>query len=325
MTSTLDEVGEGVRLPWDLPVVQAPIGPATTPELVASVSAVGALGTVAASWTEPAKLRDQIRAIRSATSNPFCVNLVLAFDQRERLELVLAERVPVISFSWGTDAELIGRARAAGAFVLVQVSDSEEAKAAAAGGASGLIAQGVEAGGQVQGKVPLLTLVRDLTATVELPVVAAGGIADSAGAEHALNAGAQAVACGTVFLAASEADVHEHYRGRLLAAGAGDTELTDLFDVGWPNAPHRVIRNRTVIDWDSAGRPPAGRRPGEGDVVAKRGRTQVMRYSDAQPTISTDGDIEAMAMYAGTGVHHVRSVASSAAITDAIAVGVRRR
>ena len=79
--------------------MQAPIGPATTPELVASVSAVGALGTVAASWTEPAKLRDQIRAIRSATSNPFCVNLVLAFDQRERLERVLAERVPVVSFS----------------------------------------------------------------------------------------------------------------------------------------------------------------------------------------------------------------------------------
>ena len=95
--------------------MQAPIGPATTPELVASVSAVGALGTVAASWTEPSKLRDQIRAIRSATSNPFCVNLVLAFDQRERLELVLAERVPVVSFSWGTDPDLIGRARAAGA------------------------------------------------------------------------------------------------------------------------------------------------------------------------------------------------------------------
>ena len=103
--------------------MQAPIGPATTPELVASVSAVGALGTVAASWTESSKLRDQIRAIRSATSNPFCVNLVLAFDQRERLELVLAERVPVVSFSWGTDPELIGRARAAGAFVLVQASD----------------------------------------------------------------------------------------------------------------------------------------------------------------------------------------------------------
>jgi nitronate monooxygenase len=318
------QVGDGVRLPWDLPIMQAPIGPATTPELVASVSAVGALGTVAASWTKPGKLRDQIRAIRSATSKPFSVNLVLAFDQRERLELVLAERVPVVSFSWGTDAELIGRARAAGTFVLVQVSDADEAKAAAAAGASAVIAQGVEAGGHVQGTTPLLKLVQEVRATLVLPVVAAGGIADSAGAQHALNAGAQAVACGTAFLAASEADVHEHYRGRLLAAGACDTELTDLFDVGWPNAPHRVIRNRTVTEWKAAGRPPAGRRPGEGDVIAKRGRTQVMRYSEAQPTTSTDGDIESMAMYAGTGVGDLRRVASSAVIVKAIAHGIRR-
>ncbi len=104
-----------------------------------------------------------------------------------------------------------------------------------------------------------------------------------------------------------------------------ETELTDLFDVGWPNAPHRVIRNRTMTDWEAAGRPPAGRRPGEGDVVAKRGRSQVVRYSDAQPTTSTDGDIESMAMYAGTGVGDMRRVASSAAIVEAIAHGIRRR
>ena len=316
-------VGDHVQLPWAVPIMQAPIGPAGTPELVASVSAVGALGALAASWTKPAKLIDQIRAIRSATSNPFCVNLVLAFDQRERLEVVLAERVPVVSFSWGTDEELIGRARAAGAFVLVQVSDSDEAKAAAGAGASGLIAQGVEAGGHVQGTTPLLKLVREISAALVLPVVAAGGIADSAGARHALNAGAQAVACGTAFLAAPEADVHAHYRDRILAAGACDTELTDLFDVGWPNAPHRVIRNRTMTEWEAAGRPPAGRRPGEGDVVAKRGRTQLVRYSDAQPTSSTDGDIESMAMYAGTGVDHVRRAAPSAAIVEAIAHGIR--
>ncbi len=305
--------------------MQAPIGPAGAPRLVASVSAAGALGTLAASWTKPVKLLDEIRSIRSATSNPFCVNLVLAFDQRERLELVLAERVPVVSFSWGVDAELIGRAGAAGAFVLVQVSDSEEAKAAAAAGASGVIAQGVEAGGHVQGRTPLLTLVREITAAPMVPVVAAGGIADAAGAKHALDAGARAVACGTAFLAASEADVHPHYRHRLFAAGASETELTDLFDVGWPDAPHRVIRNRTVTECEAAGRPPAGRRPGEGDVVATRGRTQLVRYSDAQPTTATDGDIESMAMYAGTGVGHVRNGASSAAIVDAIVPCVHRR
>jgi nitronate monooxygenase len=310
-----------MRLPWDLPVMQAPIGPATTPELVASVSAAGALGTLAASWTRPAKLREQIATIRWATSQPFCVNLVLAFDQRERLELVLAERVPVVSLSWGADAELIGRARAAGAFVLVQVSDSGGAKAAEAAGASGLIAQGMEAGGHVQGTTPLSMLVREVAAVVALPVVAAGGIADAVGARSALGAGAQAVACGTAFLAAAEADVHKHYRDRLLTAGGGDTELAGLFDVGWRDAPHRVIRNRTMNEWEAAGRPPTGRRPGEGDVVATRGRTEVVRYSDAQPTASTDGDIESMAMYAGTGVGAVRRVAPAAAIVDAIADG----
>jgi NAD(P)H-dependent flavin oxidoreductase YrpB (nitropropane dioxygenase family) len=313
-----------VLLPWEMPVMQAPIGPATTPELVASVSAVGALGTLAASWTRPAKLREQIAMVRSATSRPFCVNLVLAFDQRERLDVVLAERVPVVSFSWGADADLIGRARAAGAFVLVQVSDLDGAKAAAAAGANGIIAQGVEAGGHVQGTTPLSGLVREVAAAVELPVVAAGGIAGAAAARSALDCGAQAVACGTAFLAASEADVHRHYRDRLLAAGAGDTELTSLFDVGWRDAPHRVIRNRTLREWEAAGEPPAGRRPGEGDVVATRGRTRIVRYSDAQPTASTDGDVESMAMYAGTGAGEVRRVAPSAAIVEAIARSGRR-
>ena len=318
-------VGGQAQLPWSVPIMQAPIGPATTVELVAAVSAVGALGTLAASWTKPAKLRDQIRAIRSATSSPFCVNLVLAFDQRERLEVVLAERVPVVSLSWGIDAALIGRARAAGAFVLVQVSDSEEATAAAGAGASGLIAQGVEAGGHVQGTTPLMTLLRELSAAVALPVVASGGIAEPARARLALNAGAQAVACGTAFLAAFEGDVHEHYRDRLLASDARDTELTELFDIGWPNAAHRVIRNRTMTEWEAAGRPPAGRRPGEGDVVGRRGGTQIVRYSDAQPTSSTAGDIESMAMYAGTSVNDVRRAAPSAVIVDAIARDSRVR
>jgi hypothetical protein len=82
--------------------------------------AVGGLGTLAASWTELAELRGQIGRIVSATANAFCVNLVLAFDQRDRLELLLECGVPVVSFSWGIDAALIGRARQAGLIVLVQ-------------------------------------------------------------------------------------------------------------------------------------------------------------------------------------------------------------
>jgi nitronate monooxygenase len=82
---------------------------------VAAVAGTGALGTLAASWTEPARLRSQIRQIRATLEGPFCVNLVLAFDQRERVELSLEEGVALVSFSWGVDDELISCAHRAGA------------------------------------------------------------------------------------------------------------------------------------------------------------------------------------------------------------------
>lgn len=312
-------MAEGSSLPWHLPLMQAPIGPATTWELVAAVSAVGGLGTLAASWTELAELRGQIGRIVSATANPFCVNLVLAFDQRDRLELLLECGVPVVSFSWGIDAALIGRARQAGLTVLVQVADEYEARSAAAAGADVLIAQGVEAGGHVQGSTPLLLLVRKIRAAVALPIVAAGGIADAVAARTAIAAGAQAVACGSAFLAASEADVNPRYLARLLAAKASDTQMTGVFDIGWPHAPHRVIRNRTVTDWEQAGCPQPGTRPGEGEVIATRRGTPIVRYSDAQPTTQTEGDIDAMALYAGHSVEHLHEVASAQSITRNIA------
>ena len=75
---------------------------------------------------------------------------------------------------------------------------------------------------------------------------------------------------GTRFLASTEAAVHPHYRERLLNAAEGDTiYLENLFDIAWPDAPHRVLRNKTVTDWEAAGRPETGQRPGESDVVAR--------------------------------------------------------
>jgi nitronate monooxygenase len=82
--------------------MQAPIWLASTPELVTAVAGMGALGTLAASWTEPELLRRQIRRLRSELETPFCVNLVLSFDQRERLRVSLEEGVSLVSFSWGS-------------------------------------------------------------------------------------------------------------------------------------------------------------------------------------------------------------------------------
>jgi nitronate monooxygenase len=282
-----------------------------------------ALGTLAASWTEPAELQKQIRGIRSVLELPFCINLVLAFDQRERLKVALAEGVGVVSFSWGIDAEMIRYAREAGAVVLVQAGDVAAAVDAADSGADVVVVQGIEAGGHVQGSAPTVELIRAVRRAVGLPLVAAGGMADAIAVSRAIDAGADAVACGTAFLAAHEANVHPRYLDRLIEAGALDTVLMPLFDGGWPNAAHRVIHNETLARWESAGRPPAGARPGEGDIVATRDEVPIARYSSAQPTRQTSGQIDAMAMYAGTSASTIRRSEPAATITMRLAAGLR--
>ncbi len=299
-------------LPWTVPVMQAPVGPAATPELAAAVSEAGGLGSLGASWTAPADLREQIRKIRRSTDRPFVVNLVLAFDQEERLELLCDEGVPIVSFSWGADRRLVERAHSAGCLVVAQAGSVAEARTAVDAGADALIAQGVEAGGHVQGEAPLLDLVAELRGGV--PVVAAGGIADADGLRRVLAAGADGVVMGTRFLATPEADIHPRYAERLLAAGPDDTVLTYLFDGGWPGAAHRVLRNSTYRAWDDAGRPEPGTRPNEGEIVAETGGTPIARYAADEPRRSTKGEIETMCMYAGRGVGQITSVEPAAEI-----------
>src|SRR3954453_18051269 len=127
--------------------MQAPLGRGAAARLATEVSRAGGLGTLGASWTAPGGLREQIRSIARVTDRPFCVNLVLDFAQDERLEVVVEERVPWVSFSFGLRTELIARARAGGARVMVQVASADAARAAAGARADALIVQGVEAGG----------------------------------------------------------------------------------------------------------------------------------------------------------------------------------
>ena len=298
-------------LGFEVPVMQAPIGRGAAEALVIEVSRSGGLGTLGASWTPPAALREQIRAIARATDRPFCVNLVLDFDQEERLEVAVEERVPWVSFSFGLRRELVARAQAGGARVLVQVVSAEAAREAAEAGADALIVQGVEAGGHVQSVVELLPLLADVSRAVSLPLLAAGAIADPVAARAARAAGAAAVVMGTRFVASDECAAHPGYKAALLAAEARDTVLTRLFAVGW-DAPHRVLRNSTYDRWEAAGRPEAGRRPGEGDEVAPG----VVRYALNLPLAGSEGDVEAMAMYAGQGVGAIDAVEPAAAIVE---------
>jgi NAD(P)H-dependent flavin oxidoreductase YrpB (nitropropane dioxygenase family) len=122
---------------------------------------------------------------------------------------------------------------------------------------------------------------------------------------------------GTRFLASIECPAHDAYKRALMVAGENDTVLTNCFDGGWPYAQHRVLRNSTLIDWESAGCPPHGSRPGEGDVIAtlESGRT-VRRYDDMPPTSTMRGDVLSCSLYAGAGVAKINDIQPAARIVE---------
>jgi NAD(P)H-dependent flavin oxidoreductase YrpB (nitropropane dioxygenase family) len=137
--------------------------------------------------------------------------------------------------------------------------------------------------------------------------VAAGGIADAVGARAALAAGADAIAMGTRFVASDESLAHPRYRRRLIEARTTDTVLTELFDGGWEHAAHRVLGHHVYEEWLATGCPHPGQRLGEGELVALAPFGEFRRYAIHPPIVGVEGDVEAMAMYAGEGVEKIDS------------------
>ena len=269
------------------------------------MSEAGALGTVALSWTRPEDVAAVLDDVRVRTSRPFHVNILLVWPPEERLDAALAAGARIVSLAWGDPGPYVDRVHAAGGLVLATAGTAEEAKRFAGGGVDAICAQGWEAGGHVWGEVSTMALVPAIVDAVSpLPVIAAGGIADGRGIAAALALGAQGVWIGTRFLLAEEAPVHPDYRQRLLRARGEDAVYAaDLFNVGWENAPHRALRNSTREQWEAAGSPRPGERPGEGETVATRSDgSPIARYSSSMPIESISGDIEALSMWSGQGI-----------------------
>ena len=303
------------------PIIQAPIGSATSPELVAAVSNAGGLGLLALSWTDAATTRALIRRTRQLTSRPFGVNLVLAFDQAERVQICGEERVPIVNFSWGDSEPFIEPLQAAGVLIGQTVASAAAAGEYEARGVDFLIAQGWEAGGHVLGTVATSVLIPAITDQVRLPVVAAGGIADGRGILAALSLGAAGACLGTRFLLAREAQVDPEYQRLIAQAAETDTVYAGrLFNLGWDNAPHRTLRNSTVRAWEAAGCPPVGQRPGEGEIIAFRPTGQpILRYSDDGPLAHVTGELEALALYAGQSAGLLTEIRDAAQIVADLA------
>jgi nitronate monooxygenase len=283
------------------PIVQAPM--AAIPQLAAAVSNAGALGMVTLTWSADAGA--VVRETAALTARPFGGNFVLTSDHHRDLEAALEAGLKIVSFMWGDPGSYIKAVHDAGGVVMLTVGSAEEARRAVASGVDVVVAQGWEAGGHVWGTVATLPLVPAVVDAVgPVPVIAAGGIGDARGVAAVLALGAQAAWLGTRFLLAEEMPIHEDYRRALIAAAETDPQwYPNLYDVGWPDSPHRALRNSTARAWDAAGRPPDSQRPGAGDVIAHFADGEaIVRYEPAPPMTGTTGDIEALSMWAGQSV-----------------------
>jgi NAD(P)H-dependent flavin oxidoreductase YrpB (nitropropane dioxygenase family) len=247
------------------------------------------------------------------TTNPFGVNFLVAPPDLEAMEpdcfAVAARSARLVEFFYGwPDRELVDIVHAQGALACWQVGSQAEAVAAAAAGCDLLVAQGLEAGGHIRGTIGLLALLDDVLATVDIPVLAAGGIGSGRAMAAALAAGADGVRVGTRFVAAAEANAHPLWVEQLIAARAEDTVYTEAFSVGWENAPHRVLRSAVAA---------AEAFPGDivGDVPALEGtRIPLARFQPDAISREASGEIAAMSLWAGESVGGVRQVQPAAEI-----------
>ncbi|MEU7632098.1 nitronate monooxygenase [Nocardia sp. NPDC049220] len=241
------------------PVMSAPMALHSGGTLAAAVSAAGGLGCFGGThpWKGSNWIRAEIATIRATTDRPFAVGFITPFlpFTESLFDATLAERPDVVALSFADPQPWLGRAKEAGARVMCQVQNYEDAEAAVAAGADVLVAQGNEAGGHTgaMGVLPFLAgIVRRYP---DVPVLAAGGIGDGRTLAAVLTAGADGALLGTTFLATPEAvEVHDLHKRLIVASDGSDTVWTRAFDIvsglPWPNTiAERVRRNRFTDEW----------------------------------------------------------------------------
>jgi NAD(P)H-dependent flavin oxidoreductase YrpB (nitropropane dioxygenase family) len=314
----------------EYPVLSVGFGLGAGPELASAVSNAGGFGVLGGVGLPAEYIRRSIERTRELTDRPFGVNFILAAleDQdtpeddkveiRRPIDAAIGEGVTAIVFFWGDPQPFVEDAHRSGIKVLVQVGSIEEAKAAADAGVDAVIVQGVEAGGHVRGTTSIWELLPAAVDAVDpVPVLASGGIGDGAGLARALELGAQGVSLGTRFVASDEAWIHPAHKQRIVESTGEDTVCSDLYDAWWP-APHRTLRNKTYEEWEAAGSPPPGKRPGEGTSIGTRRLLAEVqewpRYGVGLLPPTFEGDLEAVPMLTGESCGVVNDIKPAAII-----------
>ena len=295
------------------PLQQAGMSGTATSTLAAAVANAGGLGMIGVGRQQLAVVERYLDEVAALTDAPVGCTCIAHFVLPEVEELVAA-RSPIMEFfyQWPDPGRV-----PEGVICGWQVGSVDEAKAAVDAGCQYVIAQGMEAGGHVRGHVPLAELVPAVREAVSVPVVAAGGIGNVAAIRAALSLGADAVRVGTRFVATRESYAHPAYIDALVAATTDDSVLTEAFGVGWPDAPHRVLRS-------SIEAATAAQSDVVGETRAANGQAMPMaRFGVSSPSRDTTGDIGAMALYAGRSVGSVDKVMTAAEVVEELSAAFR--
>lgn len=229
----------------EYPVIQGGMAWVAEYHLAAAVSEAGGLGLIGAASAPPEIVREQIREAKKLTDKPIGVNVMLLNPNAEEVaKIVIEEGVKVVTTGAGNPGKYMEMWKNAGVKVIPVVASVAMAKLMERAGADAVVAEGMESGGHI-GEATTMTLVPQVADAVNIPVVAAGGIADGRGMAAAMMLGAEAVQMGTIFVTAKESIVHSNYKQKIIGAKDIDSEVTGRST----GHPVRSIRNKMTREY----------------------------------------------------------------------------
>ena len=224
----------------EYPIIQGGMAWVADYHLAAAVSNAGGLGLIGSGGAPASWVKDQIREVKKLTDKPFGVNIMLMNPEADEIaKVIVEEKVPVVTTGAGNPAKYIKEWKEAGVKVIPVVASCALAKMMERCGADAVVAEGTEAGGHI-GEITTMSLVPQVVDAVNIPVIAAGGIADGRGFAAALMLGAKAVQMRTHFVATKECNVHENYKEKIIKAKDIDSKVTGRST----GHPVRVLRNQ---------------------------------------------------------------------------------
>lgn len=227
------------------PIIQGGMANIANHQLASAVSNAGGLGLIGCGGWDPEQVREEIRKTKALTDKPFGVNIMLMSPYAEAIsDIVIEEGVKIVTTGAGNPGIYIKKWKEAGIIVIPVVPSVAFAKRLERSGVDALVVEGTEAGGHI-GETSTMTLVPQVVDSVNIPIIAAGGIADHRGLDAAFILGAKGVQIGTVLLASDECPIHENYKQKVIQARDTGTVVTGRHT----GAPVRVLKNQMAKEY----------------------------------------------------------------------------